>query len=98
MFTKVLPSLFNSFEISLISSSDLTLKVTSLIGLLNRSFNEAIFWTFKRLNLFSSLEMLLINVKIKELPSIKISRFNSKISENINNSKTLFKSVNFNTA
>jgi len=40
----------------------------------------------------------LFKVKIKELPSIKISRFNSKISENINNSKTLAKSVNFKTA
>ena len=98
IFTKVFPFVFNSFEISYISSSDLTLKITSLIGLLKRSFNDAIFWTFKRLNLFSSLDVLLINVNIRELPSINISRFNSKISENINNSKTLVKSVNYKTA
>ena len=67
-------------------------------GLLNKFFKEAIFRTFILLNLFSSLEILLTKVKIKELPSIKISRFSSKISENIKSSKTLVKSVNFKTA
>ena len=98
MLIVVLPSSYNMFEISLTSSRDLTLKRTSLIGLLKRSFNDPIFWTFIRLNLFSSLEILLTKVKIKEFPSIKISRFSSKISEKINNSKTLTKSVNFKTA
>ena len=94
----VFPSLSNIFEISFTSSSDLTSKKTSLIGLLKRSFNDPIFWTFTRLYLFSSLEILLTKVKIKELPSFNISRFSSKISENIKSSKTLDKSVNFNTA
>ena len=98
MFIAVLPSLSNIFEISFTSSSDLTSKKTSLIGLLKRSFSDPIFWTFTRLNLFSSLEILLTKVKINELPSINISRFSSKISENIKSSKTLFISVNFKTA
>ena len=98
MLIVVLPSSYNMFEISLTSSRDLTLKKTSLIGLLKRSFNDPIFWTFTRLYLFSSLEILLTKVKIKELPSNRISRFSSKISENIKSSKTLDKSVNFNTA
>mgnify|MGYP001252958113 CR=1 FL=1 len=37
-------------------------------------------------------------VKIRELPSFKISLFNSKISEKINSSNTLDRSVNFKTA
>ena len=98
MLIDVFPTLSNIFEISFTSSSDLTSKKTSLIGLLKRSFNDPIFWTFTRLYLFSSLEKLLTKVKIKELPSTRISRFNSKISENIKSSKTLVKSVNFNTA
>ena len=48
--------------------------------------------------LSSSEEIVLFNVKINDEPSFKISLFNSKTSEKINNSKTLFKSVNFNTA
>ena len=46
----------------------------------------------------SSLENDFKSVNIKEFPSFKISRFNSKISEKINNSKTLLRSVNFRTA
>ena len=45
-----------------------------------------------------SFEIDFDRVKNKELPSFKISRFPSRISEKINNSKTLFKSVNFKTA
>ena len=98
IFTIVLPSSFNIFKISSTSFWDFTLNKTSLIGLLNSSFKDPIFCTLIRLNLFSSLEMFLIRVNIREFPSIKISRFNSKMSENINNSKTLFRSVNFKTA
>ena len=43
-------------------------------------------------------KLFLDNVKIKELPSCKISLFNSKTSEKINSSNTLDKSVNFKTA
>ena len=39
-----------------------------------------------------------IKDRSKEFPSFKISRFRFKISEKINNSKTLVKSVSFNTA
>ena len=51
-----------------------------------------------RVSRFSSLEIFLNNVKIRELPSFKISLFNSKTSEKINSSNTLDKSVNFKTA
>jgi hypothetical protein len=43
MLIDVFPSLFNIFEISFTSSSDLTSKKTSLIGLLKRSFKDPIF-------------------------------------------------------
>ncbi len=43
MLITVLPSLSNIFEISFTSSSDLSSKKTSLIGLLKRSFNDPIF-------------------------------------------------------
>ena len=43
MLIDVFPSLSNIFEISLTSSSDLTSKNTSLIGLLKRSFKDPIF-------------------------------------------------------
>ena len=48
------------------------------------------------MDLTQTLELTKVN--IKELPSFKISRFNSRISEKINISKTLLRSVNFNTA
>ena len=77
---------------------DLISNETSFIGLLNKSLSEAIFWTLILVSLFSSLEIFLNNVKISELPSFKISLFNSKTSEKINSSNTLDKSVNFKTA
>ena len=43
MLIDVFPSLSNIFEISFTSSSDLTSKKTSLIGLLNKSFKDPIF-------------------------------------------------------
>ncbi len=64
------------------------------IGLLNKFFKEAIFLTFILLNLLFSSITFLITVKIKEFPSFKISRFNSRRSEKINSSKTEDKSVN----
>ena len=73
---------------------DLMLNTISLTGLLKRSLRDAIFCTFILLDLLSSLEMVLIRVMIKELPSTKTSLFNSKISEKIKSSKTLVKSVN----
>jgi hypothetical protein len=42
--------------------------------------------------------MVFVRVKINDDPSLKLSLFNSKTSEKINSSKTLVKSVNFNTA
>ena len=85
-------------DIFSISNLDLISNETSFIGLLNKSFSEAIFWTFIRVSRFSSLEVFLNNVKIRELPSFKISLFNSKTSEKIKSSNTLDKSVNFKTA
>jgi len=85
-------------DIVSISNFDLISNETSFIGLLNKSLSEAIFCTLIRVSLFSSLEIFLNNVKIRELPSFKISLFNSKISEKIKSSNTLDKSVNFNTA
>jgi hypothetical protein len=73
-------------------------KVISLIELLKRSFNEAIFLTLILFVLSSSDEMVFIKVKINDDPSFKLFLFNSKTSEKINSSKTLVKSVNFNTA
>ena len=78
--TSVLPSSTRTLEIVSKLSSLFTSKETSLIGLLNRSVKEPIFCTLTLLNLFSSFEMLLTRVKSKELPSFKVSRFNSKIS------------------
>ena len=95
---KVSPLSCKNLEISSNSLSDLISNVTSLIGLFNKSLRDPIFWTLVLLNLFSSLEIDLTRVKIKELPSFSISRFKSRISEKINNSKTLVRSVNFNTA
>ena len=46
----------------------------------------------------SSSEIVLLKVKINELPSFNMSLFVSRTSENMNNSKTLIKSVNFKTA
>ena len=83
------------FDILSISSIDLILNVISFTGLLKRSLSDAIFCTLILLNLFSSLVMFLFKVNIKELPSIKISRLSSKVSEKINSSNTLTKSVNF---
>ncbi len=47
---------------------------------------------------FESIYDFLNNVRIRELPSFKISLFNSKTSEKIKSSNTLDKSVNFKTA
>ena len=44
------------------------------------------------------LETFLNNVKIRDLPSFKISLFNSRTSEKIKSSNTLDRSVNFKTA
>ena len=95
---KVSPLFDKNLEISSNSFGDFKWNLTSLIGLFNKSFKEAIFLTLILLNLFSSLEIDFTRVKIKELPSTKISRFNSNVSEKINNSNTLDKSVNFSTA
>ena len=72
---------------------DFKLNVMLGTGLLNKSFKEAIFWTFILLNLFSSLEILFDNVIIKDEPSTRASLFNSSMSEKIKSSKTLDKSV-----
>ena len=96
--TSVKPSSTMVFEIESRFSLVFTSKDTLLIGLLNRSVKDPIFWTLILLNLFSSFDILLTKVNNNELPSFKISRFNSRISEKINISKTLLKSVNFNTA
>jgi hypothetical protein len=42
--------------------------------------------------------MVFVRVKINDDPSLKLSLFSSKTSEKIKSSKTLVKSVNFNTA
>ena len=63
------------------------------IGLLNKFFKDAILLTFILLNLLFSSVLFLLIVKIKEFPSFKMSRFNSKRSEKINSSKTEDKSV-----
>ena len=66
----------------------------SAIGLLNKSLRDAIFLTFSLLNLLLSSVIFLLKVIINELPSTNIFLFNYKISEKINNSNTLVKSVN----
>jgi hypothetical protein len=98
IFTIVTPFSSKKFFISLSCDLDERFKVISLIELLKRSFNEAIFLTLILLVLSSSDEMVFVSVKINDDPSFKLSLFSSKISEKINSSKTLFKSVNFNTA
>jgi len=65
----------------------------SEIGLLNISLRDVIFLTFSLLNLLLSSVIFLLKVIINELPSTNIFLFNSKISEKINNSNTLVKSV-----
>ena len=94
IITCVAPFSFTNSDILTISVDDLMLNTISLTGLLNRSLSEAIFWTLILLNLFSSLEIVFNRVKIKELPSIKTSLFDSKVSEKIKSSNTLVKSVN----
>jgi hypothetical protein len=98
IFTTVSPFSSKKFCISLSCDLDDKFKVISLIELLNRSFNEAIFLTLILFVLSSSDEMVFVKVKINEDPSFKLSLFNSKTSEKMNNSKTLVKSVSFNTA
>ena len=98
MFIEVSPDFFKKLEIWLSSSIDFKSNVTSFMVCESKSFKEPIFWIFILLNRFSSLENDLTTVKIKELPSFKFSLFCSRISEKINNSKTLDKSVNFKTA
>ena len=65
----------------------------SEIGLLNRSVRDAIFLTFILLNLFLSSVIFLLKVIINELPSVNIFLLSSRISEKINSSNTLDKSV-----
>ena len=60
------------FEIKTKFSWELTSKDILLIGLLNRSVKDPIFWTLILLNLFSSFDILLTKVNNKELPSFKI--------------------------
>jgi hypothetical protein len=98
IFTTVSPFSSKKFCISLSCDLDDKFKVISLIELLKRSFNEAIFLTLILFVLSSSDEMVFVKVKINDDPSLKLSLFNSKTSEKINSSKTLVKSVNFNTA
>ena len=93
-----MPALFNICEISSIFFRSVALNLTSVIGLLNKFLREAIFLTFILLNLFSFSLIFLIKVIINELPSDNISLLSSKISEKINSSNTLAKSVNLITA
>ena len=67
----------------------------SEIGLLNRSLRDAIFLTFILLNLLLPSVTFLLKVIINEFPSVNIFLFSSKISEKINSSNTLDKSVSF---
>ena len=55
--------------------------------------NRNLFLTFILLNLFSSSVRFLTTLINKEFPSTKDFLFNSKVSEKINNSKTLPRSV-----
>ena len=65
----------------------------------NNIIDESIEQNQKRYNYGKlATEIFLNNVKIRELPSFKISLFNSKISEKTNSSNTLDRSVNFKTA
>ena len=57
---------------------DLILNIISLTGLLNKIFKRCYFLNIYSFKLFSSFEIVLIKVIIKELPSIKISLFNSQ--------------------
>ena len=98
ILTKVSPFSSRKFCTSLSCSFEVIFKVISLILLLNKSFKGAILRTLILFVLSSSEEIVLLKVKINDDPSFKKSLFNSKISENINNSKTLLKSVNFKTA
>ena len=95
ILTSVLPLLSTKFEISLICLVSFKLNSTSKISLLNKSFKEAIFLTLILLKRFSLSDIFLLRVKINELPSTNAFLFSSKISEKINNSNTLDKSVNF---
>ena len=98
IFISVFPSFFKKEDILSISLIDLILNIISDTGLLNKSLSEDIFSTLILLNLFSSLEIFFASVITNELPSTNISLFDSKISEKINSSNTLVKSVNLITA
>ena len=93
ILTSVVPSLLIKFDISLILLRSWVLNSISEIGLLNISLRDTIFLTFSLLNLLLFSATFLIKVNINELPSANIFLFNSKISEKINNSNTLVKSV-----
>ena len=94
----VSPGSTKNFDNSFKSFKELSLKVIFLIGLFNKSLREAIFFTFILLNLLFSSDKDLMTVNINEFPSFKIFLLDSKVSENINNSNTLERSVNFNIA
>ena len=86
-------NLDNSFN----SSKELILNDTSLIGLFNKSFREAIFWTLILLNLFSSLVIDFTRVRINELPSFKISRLCSiilTVIKSISEDENRFRRIN----
>jgi hypothetical protein len=78
IFTIVSPFSSKMFCISLSCDLDERFKVISLIELLKRSFNEAIFLTLILLVLSSSDEMVFVSVRINDDPSLKLSLFNSK--------------------
>ena len=88
----------NDIKFAFIERKNFVLRTAAIIALvilifsfvLNRYFLKPI------KNLVHYTEI--IKDKSKELPSFKISRFRFNISEKINNSKTLVKSVSFNTA
>ena len=61
-------------------------------------FGIIIGWWLGKKIIVHILQQINLKFNIKELPSFKISLFNSKISENIKSSNTLDKSVNFKTA
>ena len=64
----------------------------------SKSLIDAILRTLILFDLSSVEEIVLFKVSINDEPSFNESLFNSKTSEKTNNSKTLVKSVNFNTA
>jgi hypothetical protein len=72
ILTTVSPFSSKKFCISLSCDLDDKFKVISLIELLNRSFNEAIFLTLILFVLSSSDEMVFVKVKINEDPSFKL--------------------------